>query len=138
LSAQEEPMPPGKTLAPQEFDSAGSAISDPLWTKTVRLFMERNEGYRHVRDQTRHGIALIAELFLREQSRWQQFQTDHGIDGPQRGPVSRSIFHAICRYLLGLAIAGDTDGTAVLMAAVLDQWYEHRDNNQPGSDSRMD
>jgi hypothetical protein len=81
-------------------------ISDPrdsVWTTTVPLMMERNEGYRHVRDQTRHGIALIAELFLREQSRWQQFQTDRGIDGPQRGPVSRSIFHAICRYLLGLA-----------------------------------
>jgi len=134
LSAQEEPMAAGETLAAQEFDSAGRGISDPrdpLWAKTVRLFMERNEGCQRARDQTRYGIALIAAIFLREQSRWQQFQTDHGIDRPQRGPVSRSIFHAICRYLLGLGVGGDTDGTAVVMAAVLDQWCEHRDTISP-------
>ena len=35
MSAQEEPMPAGETLAPQEFDPEGSAIRDPrdpLWT----------------------------------------------------------------------------------------------------------
>jgi hypothetical protein len=127
-------MAADETLAPQEFHPAGSAISDPrdpLWIKTVRLFMKRNQGCRRARDQTRQGIALIAAIFLREQSRWQQFQTDHGIDRPQRGPVSRSIFHAICRYLLGLGVGGDTDGTAVVMAAVLDQWCAHRDTISP-------
>lgn len=74
---------------------------------------------------------MLAALYLREQSRWQQFQSDYGIDGPRRGPVSRSIFHAICRYLLGLGVGGDTDGTAVVMATVLDEWYEHRDTITP-------
>ena len=127
-------MAADETLALQEFDPAGSTISDsrdPLWTKTVRLFMERNKGCRRARHQTRQGIALIAELFLREQSRWQQFQTDHGVDRPRRGPISHSIFHAVCRYLLGLGVGGDTNGTAVVMAAVLDEWYEHRDTITP-------
>jgi hypothetical protein len=68
-------MAAGETLAEQEFDLSGSGITDPrdpLWTKIVRLFMQRNKGYRRVRDQTRQGIALIAAIFLREQSRWQQ------------------------------------------------------------------
>jgi hypothetical protein len=127
-------MAAGETLAEQEFDLSGNGITDPrdpLWTKTVRLFMQRNKSYRRARDQTRQGIALIAAIFWREQSRWQQFQTDHGIDGPQRGPVSHSIFHPICRYLLGLGIGGDTDGTAVVMAAVLDQWHEDRETISP-------
>jgi hypothetical protein len=97
-----------ETLAPQEFDpeSATSIARDPLWTKTVRLFMERNKSYRHTRDQTRQGIALTAAIFLQERSRWQQFQRDCGIDRPRRGPVSRSIFTrsaGICSVLASVA-----------------------------------
>jgi hypothetical protein len=123
-----------ETLAQQEFYPTEGGISDPrdpLWAKIVRLFMERNKGCRRARDQTRQGLALIAAIFLREQSRWLQFQTDHGIDWPRRGPLSRSIFHPICRYLLGLGVGSDTDGAAVVMAAVLDQWYERHDTISP-------
>jgi hypothetical protein len=106
-------------------------VRDHLWAKTVRLFVQLNKGSRQVRDQKRQGIAMIAALYLREQSRWKQFQTEYGIDRPRRGPTSRSIFHAICRYLLGLGVGGDADGTAVVMATVLDLWYEHRDTIAP-------
>jgi len=127
-------MAQDETLAQQEFDTAGAAIcapGDSQWIETVHLFMDRNKRCRHVRNLTRQCIASIAALYLREESRWQQFQIDYGIDRPRRGPVSRSIFHAICRYLLGLGVGGDTDGSAVVMASVLDDWYEHRDTITP-------
>jgi hypothetical protein len=113
-----------ETLARQE-------LSDPEWIDLTRLFRERNKHCRHGRDQTAKCIAGIARLYLREEHRWQQFHNEHRIDGPRRGPVSRSIFHPISRYLLGLGVGGDTDGTAVVMAAVLDEWYEHRDTITP-------
>jgi hypothetical protein len=97
----------------------------------LRLFRERNKRNRHVRDQTAQGIAKIAALYLREEPRWQQFQADYEIDGPRRGPRSHSRFHSICRYLLGLGVGGDVDGSAVVMAAVLDEWLEQCDTIDP-------
>jgi hypothetical protein len=113
-----------KSLIPKEARDAirvirhGPKPSACLWSGTKAA---------DVRDPTGHGIALIAEIFLREQSRWQPI-SNRSRDWWAAARPGLTQYLARDLPLFGRSWhRGDTDGTAVVMAAVLDQWYEDRD-----------
>jgi hypothetical protein len=103
---------------------------DLAWRSVCAIFRNRNRRAGAVRDSTARGTAGIAGLYEREGHRWEEFLAHYGIDPPRRGPTARSRFHGIAKYLLGLGVGGDVDGTATVLAAVLDEWLEHRDTIQ--------
>ena len=131
-------MPLDFTLQPKPKTRPRSAASrklfrkrvfDALWDRMIRVFGEATRARRVHKSKTIEGIVLIARIYEREAQRWEGFLAERGLRRPRRGPTSRSPFHGLAKYVLG--IDRDTDGSASRLAAILDEWRAQRDRIAP-------
>ena len=130
IEGEPSPTPIRETI---ESSTEESQSTDSEWVELCEIFRERNKTAADAKALTVRGIQGIAVIYEREESRWNDWLAEHGIEKPRGGPKPKSRFHGILKYLLGLGARGDANGTATRLAPCIDAWLENRANIPPAT-----